>query len=345
MPTSYINGIELFDLPCPQTSTETVTHEEYIQPMGPDGHISQMQYGADTGLRTFSVTHNLQDTSAAPNAAYIRDLFQRTKETGTPFAFLSPEVNNYFLVDFAESDQSLNRKLTRYYDAQINLIQVRQKGVTVYDPARMPTLWGYFDAEKSFEGSGYIDNELLNDTSWPDLGPKGVNLSFIGLGSRWQTNEQNGLPIVQLSPGGSSTYLARSYTGPIYEALIVLRVREATFSNYGGVLSDSGSIVAIVGDSGTTKFFNNAATDFIYQKNGITYSQANQQAPMEKFGLVRARIEAGWGIVGNIQIGRDRNISGRYGKIDIAAIVLFDEPTPHSDILDCAEMLQTRWEI
>jgi len=353
-----VSGYEFFQIPCSRESDAVISHATYRNELGVAGHRSRVLYGPRTGRWRFHISHDSLSGTPTPvitfdgvsmsRAAYIRDFFRRHTVSGEPFVITAIENNQYYLVEFAESEQTLHRKLTAMYATQIDLVQVRVPGVTVFDPARMAGLWGYFDAEISFDGQGLADNTPMNDTAWPDLSGNGHHLDFIGLGSKYQTNEQNGLPIIELSPSTATTYLSTSLDPVIYEALLVMKMREAAFSNFAGVLTADADVAMLVGDSGETTFYDHAfdpeTAPFFYEKNSVEYQQSNQQAPMEQFGLVRVRMSEGLGMT-NMRIGRDRAATDRYAEMDLAAMVFFDTLQPHSDIWELAEHLETRWDI
>lgn len=352
-----VNGYELFQLPCSNSSEEKINYAVYRNPVGPDGYRSQVLYGARTGLRRFSIPYDGTLRGGTANAditfegvtmsraKYIRSVFRRSKVSGEPFVIKSSENDQYYLAEFAETEQSLQRKLAAVYSTTVELVQVRKAGATVFDPTRMSGLWGYFDAETSFAGLGLVDDQPLNDMDWPDLSGDAHHLTFTNLGSKYQLNEQNGLPIVQLSPSTSTTYLRTLLSPVIYEALFVMKMREATFSNFGGILTADSGVAMLVGNSGTTKFYDHGFTvPFFYEKNSVEYTAANQQAPMNEYGVVRARMSGGMGLT-NMQIGKDRAATDRYAEIDIAAIALFDALQPEDDVWELVEYLEDRWDI
>jgi hypothetical protein len=115
----------------------------------------------------------------------------------------------------------------------------------------------------------------------------------------------------------------------IYDAWFVMKMREATFSNNAGILSADETIVALVGESGTTKFFDIGLTanQYEYTKNNVAYAINNQQAPMNEFGVVHARFLEGK-FLENLQVGKDRDFAGRFAEMDLIAIWLSNQLVP-----------------
>lgn len=122
-------------------------------------------------------------------------------------------------------------------------------------------------------------------------------------------------------------------SGPvtIYDAWFVMKMREATFSNIAGILSGDvapNNVALAGGGSGTTHFFNLAFGDgYSYEKNNVGFAESNQQAPMNVFGVVHIRSTSGIAL-NNIQVGKDRDQSGRFAEADFLEIGLCSESVP-----------------
>lgn len=344
-----INGWELFQLPCGKESGETVGYAEFVNPLGADGHVASVLYGADTGLRRFNLPYDglAGYTSQSSitvggvtmsKAKYIRDLFRRHKVSGVPFVIQSVENNNYYLARFDESEQSLTRKLTAMYATQINLVQERIDGVTVFDPLKMSGVWSWWKGDLYTE----IVNEATTTYRWTDQtgqlhyvdGTSTTNLTHVA-------DVHNGLGVFRFNAGVSPNgYFSRNLSPVIYEAFLLMKMREATFSNYAGILTANTGTAALLGDNGTTKFFNQSiGSAYEYRKNSVLFPENDQQAPMNEFGLVHLRFQNGIGLA-NLQIGKDRAATDRYAKMDLLGGLLLTTLNPLSDSLECAEHLQ-----
>lgn len=347
-----INGYELFPL-CGKESEESISFAEYEIDLGEDGYYSSVMYGADTGLRRWNLkfpsvaafaaaTVTMKGVTTNP-ATYLWDLFCRSKVSGVPFAVQSPRNDQYYLAKFAEKELTYQRMMVKLFSTGIQLKQVRVPGATVFDVSKMNGLWTWLKADAI---TGYDDGELI-DNNWPDSNGN-VNEFFDPVvTSTYETNEQNGLPIVRLN-GTSSVWKPLGSTFPFNfcEALMVMKVREDTFSNDAGVLTADDTLVLLVGNTGTTKFHDVSATitTLTYRKNGIEYTQANQQAPMNEFGLVHVRSSAPVAMTG-IQFGQDRAISGRFAKMDVGELIIFNQLQPLSEVRELAAHLLEKWDI
>lgn len=263
-------------------------------------------------------------------AAYIRDLFHRSKVLGKPFVIQSPENGQYYLVEFEESEQSLTKKLAALYKTQVNLVQVRIPGVTVFDMLKTTGLWTWQES-----------NEPGIDHS-----PAGHDFSRNG-NSNGVGTVQNGLPTTRFNGGATNNgYWNITATGPvIFEAMFIMKMNEAVFSNFAGILTASSGVAAITGDQGLTTFYNQSlGATYYYRKNGVLYAANNQQAPMNAFGLVHWRSETGVGLT-NPQIGKDRAATDRYAEMDLGEFILNTTLPPLSESLEKAEHLMTKWGI
>lgn len=342
-----VNGYELFQLPCSRESDETVGYAEYRNKMGEDGHYAQVLYGADTGLRRFSIpydplpggTNDGTVTIAGVSmnkATYLRDLFRRTQVSGLPFVIQSGENSQYYLVNFAETEQTLKKKLAAMYSTQINLIQVRIPGVTVFDNSQISGILGWYKNAENVPGPFGLQ--------WSDSGPLGNVFSGGNISTSGVLDVQNGLAAVSFD-AGDEDWVGFGPTGTIYEAFFVLRINEPTFSNFSGILTGETSVAALVGNNGDIRFNNQSiGPTYSYRKNGIEYAEDNQLAPMETFGLVHLRWQAGITMT-SMQIGKDRAATDRYATMDVGEVLLLSTLQPLSYSLEIAEHLQTRWAI
>ncbi len=339
---------ELFALPCPRESDETKAYATYRQPLGPNGHRSQILYGADTGLRNWSLPYDpinggtasiTVDGVAMSRATYIRDLFDRTQVSGQPFR-IQGENGQYYLAEFAESSQTLTKKLTKSYATTIDLVQVRVDDVSVFDVLQCEGVLTWLDASQL---TGYTDGQHVG--TWTDQSNNGNDFSTAGSTTFYTESIQNDLPVIRLN-GSDSNYIFDSGAATFSEVFMVLKMRETTFSNHAGLLTAASTLALIVGENATTTFFDFSATydALTYKKNGVLYAQDDQQAPMDQFSLINVRSTEpiSWG---SMQIGSDRNFVGRFADADIGEVVIFETLQPESVSLELSEHLQTKWDL
>lgn len=81
----------------------------------------------------------------------------------------------------------------------------------------------------------------------------------------------------------------------------------AAFDDYNGLITQHAAAQPIlIGDDGTTKFFNASLTATEYRKSGTLYAASNMQAPMNTPELVEFKYPTGFDIT-DLQIGKDRD--------------------------------------
>lgn len=335
-----VNGYEILAL-CGTPSNESIEFNEYRADLN-DGYVQKVNYGSKLGLKSWSLGFkNLKGGSAdtdvivngtTTNAAnYLWDLFCRSKN-GTVFVIKSPKNDQYYLAEFADTKLTYERLLIKLFNSSINFNQIRIPGVTVFDPTKMSGLWArYGPANQALDTSG----------NSRDLVTHG-NVSAGG------GTTQNSLATMRFNGGSTNTgYLGTPLDPIIKEAFFVLKINEAAFSNFGGILTDDGSggLAFLTGDQSTTKFYNQIfGTPYEYRKNGIPYGEGNQQAPMNVFGVVHIRYTTGL-LMTNMQIGKDRANSGRFAEMDLGDAWLFTSLNLVSDSLEFTDYLATLWAI
>jgi hypothetical protein len=344
-----INNFHKFSLCLPQ-SGEDVLMFDVMRSNFPNGYQSSAMFGSSAGLRSwkmpfsdlpqFGTLHTFRGKDYN-RTEYIRSLFAWQVTTGTPFVIESPVNGQYYLAMFDEDANSLSRKLTAVWTTSINLKQVRLEGVSVFDIDSMDGIWGHYHAS-GFAGD-FSDNESLDTATWLDTAP-GANSLGVDGSVTFQTNEQNGLPVVRMA--GTDSRLIRLETVTIYEAYFVMKVAGATLSAFQGILSDAATVALLIAnDSGTIALNQNfnSFTLYEYRKNSILFTEANQQLPMNTFGVVHIRFQEGVAMT-DIQIGKQKATS-QYFIGDFGEIVLCDQLLSETDSKELTEDLMKRWNI
>jgi len=349
-----IGGFELFALPCSRESTEDVEYATFRNPIGHDGFRSKKRYGADTGRRDFFIPHDglagggnaatITVNGAAMNqATYIRDLFRRKEDDGTPFVIQSLENNQYYLVEFAESKQTLTKKLAARYATQINLTQVRIPNVSVFQMSQVPYVWGRYKGDNFPEiGLGVFQAQDLSGNNRP-LTPNG-NIDNSGA-------MKAGKKTFKFNVGGTNNGFLNTTLDPtIYEAFFVIKINEASFSNFAGIWASdiaagSGGLAALVGNQASTKFYDfTFGSGYEFRTNGILKAEDDQQAPMNEWAVLHWRRDVGI-TLNNMQVGKDRAYTDRYGEMEIGEMVFLSGLNPLSYSKEISEHLQTDWQI
>lgn len=360
MPTTVTstsgNSYHLFQLnePSYYEPEESIRFEELENNLG-DGYFSQALYGANTGLRSWKLKlPTLAHTDVLPNSVtdvsgatvsreeYLWNLFCYTKVTGEPFVFTSPRDGQYHLVRFADKELSYAKMRVKIYSTGVELKQVRIPGESVFhlDVTDLSTIEG---VNRQFKGDTAFSGGTV---TWASSLLGGPVMAVTGDVTE-VADELNGHDIKRFNSSASTGYVKQQLDGStIREAFIVMKMREATFSNAAGVFADraAGDDV-LIGSSGTSKFANPSLTGFTYKLNGLTYGQADLQAPMNSWGVIHLRYETGWSFAGGIQFGRDGTTAGTYAKMDIAEIIVLEDLQPTTFGLDMNEYLSVKYGI
>lgn len=317
-----------------------------------NGHHSQVLYGSNTGLRSWSLKlPTLADTTVLPNTvtgvngetvsreAYLWDLYCETRVTGRPFVYTCPRNGQYYLVDF--KDKSLKYEKEAYvklYGTGIELEQVRLDGETVFDPSLInPTNYDvdWWKGDTAFTGF----------TSWPTAIISGADLDVAGDVTE-VADVINGHDIKRFSSTTSDGVMTTATAVSVQEMFLVMKMRESTFSNAAGIATGTigGSNRILWGSSGTSKFANPSLSSFTYRLNGVEHEQSDMQAPMGAFGIVHVRYPTGWTVT-HLQIGQDRATAGTFAKMDVAEIMSSANAFPVSLGREITEYLIKKYAI
>jgi len=264
---------------------------------------------------------------------YVYELFHYNKTTGEPFVYQCPRTDQYYLAEFADERLSYQRMLTKLYSTSLKIQQVRVPGVSVFDPANVQELWAHYDPE-DFTGS-----------SWPDGTGNGNNLPTVSGDVQHIANAKGGRRVVRLNASSGSGFISSTLDVTAYDIIAVVSIREATFSNFGGLVTGDVATKALVGDTGETRFYYFAENDpYQYWMNGVEYDKTDMQAPMNTYGIVHIKFPNGHPLV-NLQLGKDRDYSGRFTKADLGDVMISSEPMPLNIVAETVEHLATKWSI
>lgn len=156
---------------------------------------------------------------------------------------------------------------------------------------------------------------------------------------------QNDLNVLRFNETTDDGSIVMSGSHAIKEIFIAFKIREATFGGTDGIVS--GTVAAdsawLVGATGDTKLFNFSHASFSYWKDGVSFTQANQQAPMNAFGLVRVRIDGGLTLANGLQLGWDRDFVGRYAELDFCEMVTLGSVASETDADDMSKYFRKKW--
>lgn len=336
-----LTDYHLFAIPCSVKEAEIGIGFSKLENELGGGFYSSLLFGSENGERRWALTlPSLTDTDMDSRtvtgingetlsyASYLWDLYCEQQSQGTPFAYQCPRTRNYYLVRFANPELTFSRMLTKLYSTGIELKQWRISGETVFSPGNVEQTVG------SYAGDGYLGGFVgwsdESETTGSLIGTGDVAQIVVGDYAATQFNLTTNDGYVN---GGGSTV--------VKEAILLMKMREATFSNTAGILSGSAAPnnVFLVGASGTTKFtdlgFGGAYT---YKLNGVAYAENDQQAPMNAWGIVHARHTTGI-TLSAIQFGKDRDFIGRFAEVDIAYAIVATSLFPVSTVREIMEFL------
>lgn len=200
--------------------------------------------------------------------------------------------------------------------------------------------WGWFHPQSwSGSDSGWF-NHVLN--------PVAIELSRDGT-DVGQTGTLNTYDVVQFNVTTNNGRLLSTMapnTAVIREIFVVMKMREATFSNFAGIITgpDTSIQPPLVGDQGTTKFIDLGYTGQEYRLNNTLYANNDMQAPMNAWGIVHLRYSVGWGFF-EVQFGKDRDFAGRFAEVDMAEVLMFSALQPTKTVAQIYEYLETKYNL
>lgn len=346
MAETFKNGYHVFALSCEAREPVDSHSFDRLQHRFIGNYRSQELIGPAAGTREWELPlPSLKGYSAATAtfrgreytySDYIRALFSWQQRTGTPFVLRSPHNNQYYLIEIAETKESFKKKLSSIWETSLNLKQVRNND-TVFDVNQVENVWSWF------KGDEYVDNEGV--IIWSDQTGGGQNL--ISEGDVLPVADvQNDLGVMRLNSDAGEGLFSYPGTVPIiYEAFIVMKMREDEFSNSAGVWTADESVPILLGDIGESEFFNiGIGSMYEYRFNGIPKTEAAQTAPMNAFALLHLRFATGLTIE-HFQFGKDRAASDGFALADFGEIILFDGLLKEEDAAEMTEHLMLRWNI
>lgn len=334
--------------PEPTDEIEYTTLENELS----DGYRATVLFGSNTGVRkwtlkfpTLASLEVLPLTVTDPNGAlvsreeYVRSVYAENK-LGTPFAYTDPANGQYYLVDFEDKTLSMERMRVKIYSTGLTIKQRRLPGVTIFNAGAISQVWGAFKGE----GFPYAFPGPLGD-SWENQ----KHLGEISEVYQLATNATdvvaatvNLQKVVKFSNTTNNGVLSAAAPITVREVFILMKMREATFSNFGGILTDNATGYVLIGDTGTTKFFNHSlGTGFFYELNGVEYIESNMQAPMNAWGVVHWRYPTGVPLA-SVQIGKDRLNATRHAEVDMNYLVISEQVLPQMTVRLIKESLNIR---
>ena len=331
------------------------------------GYRSRRLLGSSTGLRKWNLTLPTLAHSTVPmpmvtgvngetvsREKYLWDLYCECEITGTPFVIQSEHDSQYFLCEFVDERLTYQGMKFKLYSTGVELVQVRLDGVTVYDPANMSGLVVWND-ETTHSGANW-NNKVAGTGSYGDWTGAGDVLSPSVSGKtvkRLNSVTNTGVLTTELVPT----------TTLINDAVIVFKVREATFGQTSGILSTtfdqgSGGNQFLLGVNGTNdvadsiggtsgngfgnKYLNGSTTP---ANTGI---YAVENLPMNALNVLYMKggnptIDPSVNLAGFVQMGRKFADNTTKAEIDIHEMMFFSVRKTEAQIAELGEYLLLKW--
>lgn len=306
-----------------------------------EGYADTTRVGSVGGTRAFQLSAGVWPDDGALATIdgvswmeYYTTFFdERLDNANEPF--IIEWRNRKWLVDMAETAYGAECHTSDLFTPDgITLNLRRLRGLTfaldgsVFDPSLIESyMWGRYRNAQAFPHSfpGPIGDAWKNELEGDVVGLHAlvVNGDVVSAPNVHGTHDA-----VRFNFTTNNGYLAAiDAAAPdddptIYDVWFVMKMRETTFSNFAGVLTADATIAALVGaGSATARFFNfTIGSSYSYEKNNVTFPEADQQAPMNVFGVVHARFENGITLA-NLQVGKDRAATDRYSEMDVLEFV------------------------
>jgi len=331
-----------------------------------NGYRAQLNFGSATGLRSWSLTYQTLAGTGVPvptvtgvngetctREEYLWELYCETRITGKPFVYQCPRNGLYYLVDFVDKRLQYEKQMqVKLYSTGVEIQQVREDGETIFSPVALPGIVAWYTEADNFPTTIFVPGATDGwaNSAFPSDSANGLSVTGDVIKA---TAVQNGLDVVRFSSTANTGVL----TGPpggtlqdftLQEAFVVMKMREATFSNFAGILTGentTGGNAALVGSSGTALFTDFSFGDaYEYRKNNTLYANNAQAAPMNAFGIVHIRHTSGIPLAG-FQVGADRDFVGRFAEVDIGEMMLFSTAQPKTIVREIYENLSVKWDI
>lgn len=313
-----------------------------------DGYGASAVNGNANGLHRWAISSQALPDDAdygdliagVPRFQYYWDFF-KDHTTGANDVFLIEWRGRKYFAEFVDNTISPEMHTIDLFGAGVEIRQRRVTGFyegtdgSAFDPSyHTASMYAWFDeTSPNYGGAEFTD--ISGNSRHFD-----INGDVITGGAT-----QNGLATAKFNSAGANGYINLVTSATFYDVFMVLKVREATFSTYQGVLSASATDVAMVGNNGDTKLLNlTHGAGYTFYKNSTLLTEATQNMPMNTFGMIHGRWPAGITLL-NPQIGKDRADAARMLKADIGEIVLFSTAISAEVAADMRGWLLHKWGI
>lgn len=185
-----------------------------------------------------------------------------------------------------------------------------------------------------FYGEPHLDGfSNAQATYMPDHSGKGRHLLSYNGGEPVNYNNQIAGRSV-ISWNGSNNALRNSSVITVQCGFLVLSITESTFSDYARILTDLGGKNILIGDQGSTNFYNlfypgSIFELFEFRSNDRIYPQSAQPAPMNTYRIIFFRF---WKPItmNGINVGQEPANGTRRARMNLALLALYSADNPYT---------------
>lgn len=342
---------DILELDLTGMNIDAVSHKySVLEAQFGDGRSDGVRVGDAGGTQSFRLSAGVLPDDAAlgslingvPRFEYYYEFYKARMRAGNQ-AFAITHRGRKYHVKFETTDFSYEVFTADLFQAGIALRQARVQGIYytddgyAYDPTDVASLWG------GWMPSGFV---TISDLWNGEIGSRVLNMVD---DVEELSADQNGLNVLALSQTTNDGMLQNIAIGTtIYDVMMVMKMREATFSNNCGILTGDGGSdpQCLLGSSGTTKFQDlSLGGTYSYRLNGTQYAANNQQAPMNEYGVVHIRYTTGWNLAGGFQFGKNRTTGSTFAEANFGEIWMSSTALTAAEYTDLQRYLTIKWRI
>lgn len=316
-----------------------------------DGYDRSALVGSSLGTREWKLTWSALPQSGETvsyngatlfRADYLWEFYsQRMREGNSSFIIQSPVTNQKYLAKFIDKRLTYELFSLKLFSTGISVKQRRETGVTVFDASVIPNLWGWYEANQE---TGLSDDDFVDTITDFSGNARHIANQNESSKARFKTGIINSLPVFRWLASNSAWYKTSAGV-TLTNIFIVAKYNAATFAGNEGLVSDSATNGLLAGNgAASTNFFNfSFGGNYQYRLNNTAYAQSAQNAPVNTFGLININKDGvAWT---NFQVGRDRDIAGRYWLGDVAEIIVCAGKLTNSWIEEINEYLIVKYAL
>lgn len=157
----------------------------------------------------------------------------------------------------------------------------------------------------------------------PDLSGNNRAVACSSFYPQHRRDERSGQFVFRFTGGMNPLAFVTSGASVIKHLFVFAKYSSATFSALNGLISDTNAVALLVGNPGTTQFYDlGYGVQQNYRKNDLLFANSNMQAAMNKFAVYELIFPNSIAIQG-LQVGRDRQYGDRNWVGDIGEWIVY----------------------